>query len=70
MSKISKKRNQADSAKNHREETVAKKRKLKNSGTKQRNNKFINECQKKIHSHCKVFNRKGKLYYLKKICFV
>ena len=63
MSKISKKRNQADSAENHQEKTVAKKRKLKKSCTKQRSNKFLNECQKKTKSHCKVYNRKGKLCY-------
>ena len=69
MSKIFKKRNQADSAENYQEETVAKKRKLKNSGTKKRSKKFLNECQKKTKSHCKVYSRKGKLCYLKKICF-
>ena len=62
MSKIFKKRNQAESAENHQEETVAKKRKLKNSGTKKRSNKFLNECQKKTKRHCKVYNRKGKFY--------
>ena len=69
MGKISKKRNRADSAENHKEETVAKKRKLKNSGTKKRSNKFLNECQKKTKSLCKIYNRKGKLCYLKLFCF-
>ena len=64
MGRISEKRNQANSAENHREETVAKKRKLKNSGTKQRNNKFLNEFQKKFEKDCKNFKRKGKLCYL------
>ena len=64
MSKISKKRNQADSAENYQEETVAKKRKLKNSGTKQKSNKFLNECQKKFKKDCKIYNRKCELYYL------
>ena len=64
MGRISEKRNQANSAENHREETVAKKRKLKNSGTKQRNNKFLNECQKKFEKDCKIHNRKGKFCYL------
>ena len=69
MSKIFKKRNRADSAENYREETVAKKRKLKNSGTKQISKKFLNECQKKTKSYCKVYSRKGKLCYLKRFCF-
>ena len=70
MSKNSKIRNLADSAENHREETVAKERKLKNSGTKQESNKFLNKCQKKTKSRCKIYNRKGELYYLKKNFFV
>ena len=69
MSKIFKKRNQADLAENYQEETVAKKRKLKNSGTKQRSKKFLNECQKKTKSLCKIYNRKGKLCYFKLFCF-
>ena len=64
MSKISKKCNLADLAENHREETVAKKGKLKNSGTKQGSNKFLNECQKKFKKDCKIKNRKGELCYL------
>ena len=62
MSKISKKRNQADLAENHKEETVAKKRKLKNSGTKKRSKEFLNECHKKTKSLCKIYNKKGKLF--------
>ena len=69
MSKIFKKRNQADSAENYQEETVAKKRKLKNSGTKQKSKKFLNECQKKTKSLCKINNKKGKSFYLKLFCF-
>ena len=69
MSKIFKNRNQDDSAENYQEKTVAKKRKLKNSDTKQISKKFLNECQKKTKSHCKVYNRKGKLCYLKRFCF-
>ena len=64
MGKISKKRNRADSAKIHQEETVAKKEKLNNSGTKQGSNKYLNECQKKFKDDCKIYNRKGKLCYL------
>ena len=70
MSKIFKKRNQADSAENYQEKTVAKKRKLNNSDTKQESNKFLNKCQKKTKSRCKIYNRKGELYYLKKNFFV
>ena len=70
MSKISKKPNQDDSAENHREDTVVKKRKLNNSDTKQGSNKFLNKCQKKTKSRCKIYNRKGELYYLKKNFFV
>ena len=70
MSKISKKRNQADLAENHKEETVAKKGKLKKSGTKQGSKKFLNKCQKKFKNDCKIYNRKGKLCYLKLFCFV
>ena len=69
MSKISKQRNQADSEANHREETVAKKRKLKNSKTRQISKEFLNECHKKTKSLCKVYNGKGKLCYLKLLCF-
>ena len=69
MGKISKKRILADSAENNLEETVAKKRKLKNSGTNQKSKKFLNECRKKTKRHCKVYNRKGKLCYLKRFCF-
>ena len=69
MSKIFKKRNQADSAENYQEKTVAKKRKLNNSDTKQISKKFLNKCQKNTKSHCKVYNRKGKLCYLKRFCF-
>ena len=64
MGKISKKRNLADSAENHKEKTVAKKRKLKNSGTKQGSDKFLNQCQKKFKKECKIYTRKGELCYL------
>ena len=63
MGKISKKRNLADSAENQKEETVLKKRKLKNFGTKQGSNKFLNECQKKFKKDCKIYNRKGELCF-------
>ena len=61
MRKYSKKRNQADSAESPEKETIAKKRKLKNSGAKQESNKFLNECQKKIQKDHKIYNGKGKL---------
>ena len=64
MRKCSKKCNQADSAKSHQKETIAKKRKLTNSDAKQGSNKFLNECQKKIQKDHKIYNRKGKLYFL------
>ena len=63
MEKISKKRNLADSAENHKEKTVLKKRKLKNFGTKQGSNKFLNQCQKKFKKECKIYTRKGELCF-------
>ena len=69
MGKISKKRNRADSAENHKEETVAKKRKLKNSNAKQKSKEFLKECHKKTKKLCKINNKKGKSFYLKLFCF-
>ena len=63
MGKISKKRNLADSAENQKEETVLKKRKLKNFGTKQGSDKFLNQCQKKFKKDCKIYTRKGELCF-------
>ena len=70
MEKISKKRNLADSAENHKEETVLKKRKLKNSGTKQGSKKFLNQCQKKFKKDCKVYTRKGELCFYNKFVLI
>ena len=62
MGKISKKRNLANSAENHKEVTVLKKRKLKNSD-KQGSDKFLNQCQKKFKKECKIYTRKGELCF-------
>ena len=62
MRKISKKRNLADSAENHKEVTVLKKTKLKNSD-KQGSDKFLNQCQKKFKKDCKIYTRKGELCF-------
>ena len=63
MSKISKKRNRADSAESHEEETVAKRGNLKNSNGKQGGDKFLNQCQKKFKNDFKIYTRKGELYF-------
>ena len=63
MSKISKKRNLADSAESHEEETVAKKGKLKSSNGKQGGDKFLNQCQKKFKKDCKIYTRKGEVCF-------
>ena len=64
MIKSTKKRNQADIADNHQEETVEKMQTQKKLCTKQESKTFLNLCKYKTKSGYKIYNIKGKTCYL------
>ena len=64
MIKSTKKRNQADIADNHQEETVEKMQTQKNLCTKQESKTFLNLCKDKTKNGYKIYNIKGKTCYL------
>ena len=69
MIKSTKKRNQADIADNHQEETVKKTQIKRNFDTRQESKTFLNLCKDKTKSGYKIYNIKGKTCYLLEFCF-
>ena len=70
MKKSTKKRNQADIADYHQEETIEKRQKQNNFVTKQGGKTFLNLCKDRTKSGYRIYNVEGKYVFYKHFVLV